>query len=123
MMRAGRRSRRGMAAATAAASVAAVPRLACQRRLLSASAVARGEVGVAVVGGSGYTGAELIRLLAAHPYAKVSVRMCIAGARARTCVRTSAPAAPASWRVAPLLGLHLVGMCAGCGCVMGRCAW
>ena len=26
---------------------------------------------MAVVGGSGYTGAELIRLLAGHPYAKV----------------------------------------------------
>ena len=35
------------------------------------SAAAPTEVGVAVVGGSGYTGAELIRLLAGHPYAKV----------------------------------------------------
>lgn len=40
------------------------------RRWLS-SAAAPTEVGVAVVGGSGYTGAELIRLLAGHPYAKV----------------------------------------------------
>ena len=41
-----------------------------RRRGLSTSAPR--EVGVAVVGCSGYTGAELIRLLAAHPYAKVS---------------------------------------------------
>ena len=38
------------------------------RRLSSSGAA---EVNVAVVGGSGYTGAELIRLLAGHPYAKV----------------------------------------------------
>ena len=39
-------------------------------RWLSAGAAAP-EVNVAVVGGSGYTGAELIRMLAGHPYAKV----------------------------------------------------
>jgi N-acetyl-gamma-glutamylphosphate reductase len=33
------------------------------------------EVNVAVVGGSGYTGAELIRMLAGHPYAKVRRRL------------------------------------------------
>ena len=33
------------------------------------------EVNVAVVGGSGYTGAELIRMLAGHPYAKVRRRV------------------------------------------------
>jgi hypothetical protein len=43
--------------------------LAVARRRMST------EVNVAVVGGSGYTGAELIRMLAGHPYAKV--RRCL----------------------------------------------
>ena len=40
-------------------------------RMSSGATTPKREVGVAVVGGSGYTGAELIRLLAAHPFAKV----------------------------------------------------
>ena len=43
------------------------------RRSFSAQP-ARKEFGVMVMGGSGYTGAELIRLLAAHPLAKVPPR-------------------------------------------------
>ena len=41
---------------------------AAARRMSSGSTP---QVNVAVVGGSGYTGAELIRMLAGHPYAKV----------------------------------------------------
>ena len=64
----------------------AVHRTGTGTRLLSTS---QREVGVAVVGGSGYTGAELIRLLAGHPYARVRLSLQI-----RTGGHFTTPSAP-----------------------------
>ena len=43
------------------------------RGFAAAAAQSHSKFGVLVLGGSGYTGAELIRLLAAHPYAEVGL--------------------------------------------------
>ena len=63
------------------------------------SSAAGKEFGVAVVGGSGYTGAELIRLLAGHPLARVPPASLLS-AHAHAAISIGANSSPAALRPA-----------------------